>query len=240
MCRGAGAPVGWLGAWGAVRWRPPLAGSFIPVPSGTLPGSPAACGPRGTLPALRPAVLSATFWEICVSGACGSAFFRPPAALGLRPVPCCSLARGLRSAPRSVGVPGHVLAGLVWLSVCACSVLAGCVLFAPGLWLARARPVAALRWGLYGGRARSLGLCGWGVRLLGAFCLRLEKRRTFAQKWPESPLSVCLSVAARGMRRKRGGATAPHPREAGRASAPFNSTIENTITRFSTDNLYLG
>lgn len=189
-------------------------------PPGTLPGIPAVCGPRGTLPALRSAVLSATFQEICVSGARGSAFFRPPAALGLRPVPCCSLARGLRSAPRSVGVPGHVLAGLVWLCVrlfCGCWVCSVCAWFmasqgSPG----RRSPLGAVRW------PRSVAGAVWlGRPFAGGLPLAAGKTPKIAQKWPESPLSVCLSRVAPRMRRKRGGATAPHPREAGRASAPL-------------------
>ena len=91
-------PVGWLGAWGAVRWRPSVRLGPLRDPSGTLPGPPAACGPRGTLPAPRAAVLSALPKEICVSGARGSAFS------GLRPwsAPRAMLLAGARPPLRSL------------------------------------------------------------------------------------------------------------------------------------------
>lgn len=152
---------------GALRWLGPFRD-----PSGTLPGPPAVRGPRGTLPAPWFAVLPATFQEICVSGARGSAFFRPPAALGLRPVPCCSLARGLRSAPRSVGV--RVMSWRGWSGfVCACFV--GCWVCSVCAWfmasqvspgrrsVAGVRTVAALgRWGCVAGASVRWGpsACG--------------------------------------------------------------------------------
>lgn len=169
--------MGWLGAWGAVRWRSSPA---LPSPGSLRVTSWHSGGGRSARHSSRFVGCGSfrPYKEICVSGACGSAFLRPPAVLGLRPVPCCWLVRGLRSA---LGLSARrVTSWRGWSGfVCACLVVAGGFLCALVLWLARARPVAARSLGLYGGRARSLGLYGWGVRSLSVRCLRPEKCRIY-------------------------------------------------------------
>lgn len=201
-------------------------------PSGTLPGIPAAFGPRGTLPAPRSAVLPATYEEICVSGARGSAFFRPPAALGLRPGPCCLLGRGLRSAPWSVGVPGHVLAGLVWLCVrlfFGCWVCSVCAWFmasqgSPG----RRSPLGDVRW------PRSVAGAVWpGRPFAGGRPLAAGKTPNIC---PEVAGESALGVPFCGRSRYAAQAGRSHrtaPARGGARQRPINSTIENTITRLS-------
>lgn len=205
---GCGA-VALFAGWGPLR-----------DPSGTLPGSPAVYGPRGTLSAPRSAVLSATYEEICVSGARGSAFFRPSVALGLRPGPCCSLARGLRSSSWSVGVPGHVLAGLVWLCVrfsVGCWVCSVCAWFMASQGSPGRRPVAggctvaALgRWGCMAGAFGCWGRSARGRK--NAEHLSRSGRRVRSRCAFLRPLAVCGTSGEEPPHRTRArlGASAPH------------------------------